>query len=235
MKNIIRNIIAIVLVVVVMCFSPTITCASDNENNATDRVVPVAATAATETTKSGTETTTKKAAFKPYNLYVKVNKAKVRKKPNKKAKVAKSYYKGKKVKVIGKSGDWRKIGKGLWIHKSNLAKKNPMKTYKGVRLKYYAKYNITSNKLTRGKGVVHYNGHKETWYSSKEYGQTQTAYHIPGKHLAKDGTYRDKDGYICIAANYLGKGSVIMTSLGPGKVYDRGGMRGHWIDIYTNW
>lgn len=116
-----------------------------------------------------------------------------------------------------------------------MSAKNPLGSYKGIQLRYFMSYTITKNKLTRSKGVSYYKGHKEIWYSSREYGQSRTAYYIPGKHLAKDGTYRDKDGYICIAADYIKKGEKVMTSLGPGKVYDRGGMRGKWIDIYTNW
>lgn len=239
MKNRIKNIVAIVLVAVtVVSIGATNTVyATNNESNSTSDIVPVAASSAV-VSKSEVKATTVKSTtntFKKYTVYVKVGKTNVRAKASSKSKVVKTYYKGTKLTVIGKSGNWRQVGKRLWIHKDNLSTKDPMGSYKGVRLQYYNTYNITKNKLTCSKGVVRYNGHKETWYSSKEYGQSGTAYKIPGKHLAKDGTYRDCNGYICIAANYLSKDAVVMTSLGPGKVYDRGGMRGQWIDIYTNW
>lgn len=236
MKNRIKNIVAIILVLVVSVISVDNTVyATNKDKSASEDPIPVATYVAVVSNKSEAKTTIKPATFKKYTLYVKVNKANVRSKASSKSKVVKTYYKGTKVTVINKSGNWRQVGKGLWIHKDNLSSKDPMGSYKDVKLKYYDTYSITKNKLTRSKGVVRYNGHKETWYSSKEYGQSVTAYKIPGKHLAKDGTYRDCNGYICIAANYLSKGAVIMTSLGPGKVYDRGGMKGQWIDIYTNW
>lgn len=173
---------------------------------------------------------------KPIKIrYVKSIKANIRKKPSKKSLVLKVCYKGKKVKVREVKGNWCRIGKNKWICKKHLTKKDPMGTFQGVRLKYYNPYNITKNKLTRSRGVVYYKGHKETWYSIHEYGQSATAYHIPGKHLAKDGTFRDKDGYICVAASRkYGKGARLMTSLGPAKVYDRG-VSGNTIDLYTNW
>ena len=56
------------------------------------------------------------------------------------------------------------------------------------------------------------------------------------KYVADDGTVRDGEGYICVAANtsYLSRGSIVKTSLGPAKVYDSGCAFGI-IDIYTNW
>ena len=105
--------------------------------------------------------------------------------------------------------------------------------YGDVELQYNAPYYVTSNRLTASAGVVWYNGHKETWYSQRVL--PGGGLRIPGRHVADDGTVRDGDGYICIAANYLSYGSTIMTSLGPGKVYDCGDMTGEWIDIYVNW
>ena len=106
--------------------------------------------------------------------------------------------------------------------------------FKGVKLQYSAPYNITDNKLTATKGVVYYNGHKECYY-------TQTllpgeGLYLPGRHVAEDGTIRDGDGYICIAANlkFLPRYTKVMTSLGPGKVYDTGCAYGT-VDIYTDW
>lgn len=108
--------------------------------------------------------------------------------------------------------------------------------YCGVRLMYSEPYEGIENHLTRSNGVVHYNGNRETWYSIHEPGQTVTAVTIPGKHIAKDGTIRDKDGFICVAASqrYKRLYTTLMTSVGPAKVYDTGCSYGT-IDIYTNW
>lgn len=109
-------------------------------------------------------------------------------------------------------------------------------TYEGIELQYSAVYNVSSSRLTKSKGTTYYNGHKETYYSQKVLsGKGLKALNNNGRHVADDGTVRDGDGYIAVACNYLSKGSRIMTSLGPGKVYDTGGMTGKWIDIYVNW
>lgn len=109
-------------------------------------------------------------------------------------------------------------------------------TYQGVELEYSATYHVSSSHLTKSKGVVYYNGHKETYYSQKVLsGKGLKALNNNGRHVANDGTVRDGEGYIAVACNYLSKGSKIMTSLGPGKVYDTGSMTGKWIDIYVNW
>ena len=102
------------------------------------------------------------------------------------------------------------------------------------KLEYTAIYNTNANRLTKSKGVVYYNNHKETYYSQNAL--PGTSLRIPGRHVADDGTVRDGDGYICVAANssYMSKGTVVKTSLGPAKVYDSGCASGT-IDIYTNW
>lgn len=102
------------------------------------------------------------------------------------------------------------------------------------KLETTAVYNTNANRLTKSKGVVYYNNHKETYYSQKAL--PGTSLNIPGRHVADDGTVRDADGYICVAANssYMSKGTVVKTSLGPAKVYDSGCASGT-IDIYTNW
>ena len=102
------------------------------------------------------------------------------------------------------------------------------------KLEYTAIYNTNANKLTKSKGVVYYNNHKETYYSQNAL--PGTSLRIPGRHVADDGTVRDGEGYICVAANssYMSKGTVVKTSLGPAKVYDSGCASGT-IDIYTNW
>lgn len=106
--------------------------------------------------------------------------------------------------------------------------------YNGVELQYSAAYNVSSSRLTKSAGVAYYNGHKETYYSQNVL--PGSGLNIPGRHVADDGTIRDGDGYICVASDlsYLGRGATIMTSLGPGKVYDTGCAYGT-IDIYVNW
>lgn len=105
----------------------------------------------------------------------------------------------------------------------------------GYELLYSATYNVTSNPLTRSMGVIqNFNGHRETWYSERVlpgYGLK-----IPGRHCGDDGTVRDENGYICVASDlsYLSRGSIVLTSRGPGKVYDTGCAYGT-IDIYVNW
>ena len=87
--------------------------------------------------------------------------------------------------------------------------------------------------LTRSAGSIYFNGHRETWYSTREPGQMVTAYPIPGRYTGADGIIRDKDGYICVASRSHGKGTIIETSRGLGKVYDVCGTDA--IDIYTEW
>lgn len=90
----------------------------------------------------------------------------------------------------------------------------------------------SSNPLTRSKGVVYYNGHKETWYSQKVL--PGGGLRIPGRHVDSRGLVCDGDGYICVASSDLAKGTIVETSLGTGKVYDSGCASGT-IDIYTDW
>jgi hypothetical protein len=54
------------------------------------------------------------------------------------------------------------------------------------------------------------------------------------KVICNDGTIRDENGYICVASSDLPFYSIVMTSVGPGKVYDTGCSSGT-IDVYTNW
>ncbi|MCD8109312.1 MAG: hypothetical protein LUE14_04330 [Clostridiales bacterium] len=87
--------------------------------------------------------------------------------------------------------------------------------------------------LTKSKGVVYFNGHRETYYSQRVL--PGNGLNIPGRHVeASDGTVRDIDNYICVASSDLAKGTVVETSLGTGKVYDCGCASGT-IDIYVDW
>lgn len=104
----------------------------------------------------------------------------------------------------------------------------------GITLQYTSAYCIYESPLTRQAGVVYYGGHKETYYSENVLPGPGLA--IPDRHHGDDGTIRDADGYIGVAADYsfLPYGSIIVTSLGPGKVYDTGCAWGT-VDIYTCW
>ena len=106
--------------------------------------------------------------------------------------------------------------------------------YGWVALQYSAEYHIMEDHLTRSNGKIRCFGHLETWYSTNEAAGKATAREIPGKHIADDGTIRDENGYICVASSDLAFYSIVMTSVGPGKVYDTGCSSGT-IDVYTNW
>ena len=103
-----------------------------------------------------------------------------------------------------------------------------------VALQYSALYNVSSNPLSQSRGALYFNGHKETYYSQRVL--PGTSLNILGRHVADDGTVRDAEGYICVAADYsyLPYGTVVMTSLGPGKVYDTGCAAGT-VDLYVDW
>ena len=106
--------------------------------------------------------------------------------------------------------------------------------YGWIELKYSEPYNIQEDHLTRGNGSIRCFGHRETWYSTREAAGQATAWTIPEKHEADDGTIRDEEGYICVASSDYRKHTVVMTSVGPGKVYDCGCSHGT-IDVYTTW
>lgn len=93
-------------------------------------------------------------------------------------------------------------------------------------------YPTSGGVLTPEKGVVYFNGHRETYYSQKVL--PGGGLNIPGRHVAADGTIRDENGYICVASSDLPWGTLVETSLGMGRVYDSGCASGT-IDIYTNW
>ena len=96
----------------------------------------------------------------------------------------------------------------------------------------HGKYVIPSGGLTPDKGRIWFNGHSETYYSQKVL--PGGGLNIPGRHVASDGTIRDKDNYIVVASDDYPKGTVVQTSLGAGKVYDTGSGKGN-IDLYTDW
>lgn len=106
--------------------------------------------------------------------------------------------------------------------------------YGWIRLEYSAAYKVMDGHLTRANGSIRCFGHRETWYSTNERAGQATAWTIPGKHVAEDGTIRDIDGYVCVASSDLPFYTILMTSVGPAKVYDTGCSRGI-IDVYTTW
>ena len=108
------------------------------------------------------------------------------------------------------------------IQKEKITKNNNIET----------KGSSSSNPLTKSKGVVYYNGHRETWYSQKVL--PGGGLKIPGRHVDSRGLVCDGDGYICVASSDLAKGTIVETSLGTGKVYDCGCASGT-IDIYCDW
>ena len=101
-----------------------------------------------------------------------------------------------------------------------------------LKMEYSARY--TNGGLTKRRGTINFNGHKETYYSEKVL--PGNGLRIPGRHVADDGTIRDENGFICVAADpaFLARGTVLITSLGPAKVYDCGCAYGT-VDIYVNW
>ena len=103
-----------------------------------------------------------------------------------------------------------------------------------IHMEYSGLYTYSGDRLSVSKGAQYYNGHKETYYSERVL--PGTTLNIPGRHVAEDGTVRDGDGYICVAADpsFMPKGSTLITSLGPAKVYDSGCAYGV-IDLYVNW
>lgn len=86
--------------------------------------------------------------------------------------------------------------------------------------------------LTRSGGVNYYNGRRETWYSQRVL--PGGGLRIPGRHVREDGVICDGDGYVCVAASDLKKGTVVETSRGTGKVYDSGCAAGT-TDVYVDW
>lgn len=87
--------------------------------------------------------------------------------------------------------------------------------------------------LTKSGGVNYFNGRRETWYSQRVL--PGGGLKIPGRHVdSQNGTVKDGDGYVCVAASDLPKGTVVETSLGTGKVYDTGCAAGT-TDVYVDW
>ena len=148
------------------------------------------------------------------------------------------------LQVIESEAEWTEVIEGentYYIYSKYLSDKKteiPVTSRSNIERKITKNNNIetkgssSSNPLTRSKGVVYYNGHRETWYSQKVL--PGKGLKIPGRHVDSRGLVCDGDGYICVASSDYPKGTIVETSLGTGKVYDSGCASGT-IDIYCNW
>ena len=148
------------------------------------------------------------------------------------------------LQIIESEAEWTEVIEGentYYIYSKYLSDKKtniPVTSRSDTERKITKNNNIetkgspSSNPLTRSKGVVYYNGHRETWYSQKVL--PGGGLKIPGRHVDSRGLVCDSDGYICVASSDLAKGTIVETSLGIGKVYDSGCASGT-IDIYCDW
>lgn len=148
------------------------------------------------------------------------------------------------LQVVESEAEWTEVIEGentYYIYSKYLSDKKteiPITSRSNIERKTTKNNNIETkgslsfNPLTKSKGVVYYNGHRETWYSQKVL--PGGGLKIPGRHVDSRGLVCDGDGYICVASSDLAKGTIVETSLGTGKVYDSGCASGT-IDIYTNW
>ena len=101
-------------------------------------------------------------------------------------------------------------------------------------LEYSDYYDVGVPRLNSFDGVTYFNDHRETYYSQNSLPGNGLS--IPGRHVADDGTIRDWQGFICAAADtaFMDRYDVVLTSLGPAKIYDTGCPYGT-IDIYVDW
>lgn len=93
-------------------------------------------------------------------------------------------------------------------------------------------YENSGSGLTKWGGVYYYNGHKETYYSSR----VLRHYRIGEWHVDDEGFWRTAEGYYVVAANSAeySEGTLIDTSKGLAQVLDCGCSYGT-IDMYVNW
>ena len=153
---------------------------------------------------------------------------------------------------ISDDSEMMEIDKDLQELKSSVDTNTIEKNFWWVTLKKSEKYEVPwikeSERLTKRKWVTFYNkalvatkdwrykieSHRETYYSQKKLPWKKLD--IPGRHVAEDGTVRDEEWYIVVAAPlYIyPKGTRIMTTLWPGKVYDTWSMMWKWVDIYVD-
>lgn len=93
-------------------------------------------------------------------------------------------------------------------------------------------YENSGSGLTKWGGVYYYNGHKETYYSSR----VLRHYRIGEWHTDSEGFWRTAEGYYVVAANSgeYSEGTLVDTSKGLAQVLDSGCSYGT-IDMYVNW
>lgn len=93
-------------------------------------------------------------------------------------------------------------------------------------------YENSGSGLTKWGGVYYYNGHRETYYSSR----VLRHYRIGEWHTDSEGFWRTAEGYYVVAANSgeYAQGTLVDTSKGLAQVLDSGCAYGT-IDMYVNW
>lgn len=93
-------------------------------------------------------------------------------------------------------------------------------------------YENSGSGLTKWGGVYYYNGHRETYYSSR----VLRHYRIGEWHTDDEGFWRTAEGYYVVAANSAEycEGTLVDTSKGLAQVLDCGCSYGT-IDMYVNW
>lgn len=177
----------------------------------------------------------KKAKDEEHEGYVIFENVKLREKPNKKSETLCKIEKvNTKITYTNYNKDWVKL---CYKEEIGFIKKDYI-SKKKISKEELEKRNITCDKAYtcsrfRRLGKVRYGGHTYTWYSQRVL--PGGGLRIPGRHVNKDGLICDKDGYICVAVDFLPKGSIVNTPLGiKGKVYDCGAGCNN-IDIYCNW
>lgn len=150
-----------------------------------------------------------------------------------KAKVVTVFKKGRVVRVIHVGKKWNLIKYGnrkCYIYNKYLSTKKPKTETKKTETLNDAKYSANYFKQM---GVINWNGWRWTWYSQRVL--PGGGLKIPGRHVGPGGYVMDENGYICLAATSLSKGTVVSTPFGAkGKVYDSGCARGT-LDVYVDW
>lgn len=83
-------------------------------------------------------------------------------------------------------------------------------------------------------GVEFFGDYRWTYYSERVL--PGGGLDIPGRHTDSDGYICDEDDNICLASDFLPKGTVVATPFGKdGKVYDCGCGDNITLDVYVNW
>lgn len=123
----------------------------------------------------------------------------------------------------------KKVKEATSIKQIKKWKKKIVKIYKKAKEKK-KRFHNTGPTNFRSRGVIYHNGHRFTYYSSN------VLYHYRTSEWTPDnlGFYRDKDGYLVVAADFISQGSKISTPWGIGKKYDCGA-GSNTVDMYVCW